>query len=156
MKMWTGFKRLIMRPYTQRCLAVGCSLHVTVITFPAVTKRPPTELRGDFSCNRHWCNHIIHASLHYELLQEENLASFKITAWTVIDWRCIKVWQLRTDWLRAVRTGFDAGQVQRFSIHDHIQTDTGDHPESQWLPGVLAPRVKRPGREGDHSPPCSP
>jgi hypothetical protein len=25
----------------------------------------------------------------------------------------------------------------------------------QWLPGVLSPGVKRPGREADHSPPAS-
>jgi hypothetical protein len=27
------------------------------------------------------------------------------------------------------------------------------HPPIQWIPGTLPPRVKRPGRETDHSPP---
>jgi hypothetical protein len=26
---------------------------------------------------------------------------------------------------------------------------------NQWVPGALSPRVKRPGREADHSPPAS-
>jgi hypothetical protein len=28
-------------------------------------------------------------------------------------------------------------------------------PPIQWVPGVLSLRVKRPGREADHSPPSS-
>jgi len=28
-------------------------------------------------------------------------------------------------------------------------------PLIQWMPGVLSPRVKRSGREADHSPPSS-
>jgi hypothetical protein len=28
-------------------------------------------------------------------------------------------------------------------------------PPIQWVPGALSPRVKRPGREADHSPPSS-
>jgi hypothetical protein len=28
-------------------------------------------------------------------------------------------------------------------------------PPIQWVPGTLSPRVKRPGREADHSPPSS-
>jgi hypothetical protein len=28
-------------------------------------------------------------------------------------------------------------------------------PSTQWVPGNLSPRVKRPGRESDHSPPSS-
>jgi hypothetical protein len=28
-------------------------------------------------------------------------------------------------------------------------------PPTQWVPGTLFPRVKRPGREADHSPPSS-
>jgi hypothetical protein len=29
------------------------------------------------------------------------------------------------------------------------------HPPIQWVPGALSLRVKRPGREADHSPPSS-
>jgi hypothetical protein len=28
-------------------------------------------------------------------------------------------------------------------------------PPSQWVPGAISPRLKRPGREADHSPPPS-
>jgi hypothetical protein len=28
-------------------------------------------------------------------------------------------------------------------------------PHIQWVPGALSLAVKRPGREADHSPPCS-
>jgi len=28
-------------------------------------------------------------------------------------------------------------------------------PTFQWVPGALTPRVKRPGRESNHSPPSS-
>jgi hypothetical protein len=28
-------------------------------------------------------------------------------------------------------------------------------PPIQWVPGALSPKVKRPGREVDHSPPAS-
>jgi hypothetical protein len=27
------------------------------------------------------------------------------------------------------------------------------HPPIQWVPGALSPRIKRPGRKPDHSPP---
>jgi hypothetical protein len=50
-----------------------------------------------------------------------------------------------SDWLRAGRS---RGQV--FSL------DLGStQPPIQWVPGTLAPEVKRSVREADHSPPTS-
>jgi hypothetical protein len=45
------------------------------------------------------------------------------------------------------------GRVKNF-LHV-VQTGSGPTQPIKWVPGVLSPRVKRPGREADHSPPPS-
>jgi hypothetical protein len=51
--------------------------------------------------------------------------------------------------------GFPA-EARDFSILDSVQTGSGAHPASYSMFTVtLAPEVKRPGREADHSPPPS-
>jgi len=48
---------------------------------------------------------------------------------------------------------FPAG-ARMSSLHHHIQTGSGaTQPPIQCAPGALSLRVKRPGREADHSPP---
>jgi len=43
-----------------------------------------------------------------------------------------------------------------FSLHYHVQTGLGPtQPPIQWVPGALSPRIKRPGREANYSPPSS-
>jgi hypothetical protein len=42
---------------------------------------------------------------------------------------------------------------QEFSLLDLLQTESGVHPASYSMGiGILSPRIKRPGREADHSP----
>jgi hypothetical protein len=46
------------------------------------------------------------------------------------------------------------GGLRIFFITTEFRTALGSSwPPIQWLPGVLSVRVKRPGREADHSPP---
>jgi hypothetical protein len=55
---------------------------------------------------------------------------------------------------RGSRVRFPAG-AGNFSLH-RVQNGSGAHPASyQRVPGALSLRVERPGREADHSPPCS-
>jgi hypothetical protein len=57
-------------------------------------------------------------------------------------------------WLRAGRSGFDLRQRQRiFLLAAASRPALGpSQPPVQWIPGVLSPGVKRPGRDADHSP----
>jgi hypothetical protein len=56
---------------------------------------------------------------------------------------------------RVSRVRFPA-EAGKFSHHHRVQNGSGSHPASiQWVPGALSLRVKRPGRESDHSPPSS-
>jgi hypothetical protein len=56
-------------------------------------------------------------------------------------------------WTTGVRVPADAGI---FCLCRHVRTGSGaTQPSIQWVPGVLAPRVKRPGCEADHSHPSS-
>jgi hypothetical protein len=61
------------------------------------------------------------------------------------------------DWLRARRPrgrSSSPGRVKNF-LHV-VHTGSGStQPPIQWVPGVLSQRVKRPGREADHSPQAS-
>jgi hypothetical protein len=66
---------------------------------------------------------------------------------------------LYTDWLRAGRPSSWSSRPGRFK---NFIFSTSSRPAMrsnqfpiQWVPGVLFPRVKRPGREDDHSPPAS-
>jgi hypothetical protein len=56
--------------------------------------------------------------------------------------------------LRAGRPGFDFRQEFRiFLLSTASRPALGPtQPRTQWIPGGLAPGVKRPGREADHSP----
>jgi hypothetical protein len=56
---------------------------------------------------------------------------------------------------RGSRVRFPAG-VGNFSLHHRVQNGSGTHPASYPM-GTRGsfPGVKRPGREADHSPPCS-
>jgi hypothetical protein len=43
-----------------------------------------------------------------------------------------------------------------FSLHHRVQNGSGAHPASYTMgTGAISLRVKRPGREADHSPPSS-
>jgi hypothetical protein len=55
--------------------------------------------------------------------------------------------------LRAGRPEFDSRQEKGiFSSPPHPNRPWGPHhPAIQWVLGALSPRVKRPGREADHS-----
>jgi hypothetical protein len=53
---------------------------------------------------------------------------------------------------RCSRVRFPVG-AGNFSLHHRVENGSGAHPE--WVPGALSLRVKRPGREADHSPPSS-
>jgi hypothetical protein len=53
------------------------------------------------------------------------------------------------------RVRFLAG-AGNFSLYHRVQNGCGAHPASYpMVPGALSLRVKRPGREADHSPPSS-
>jgi hypothetical protein len=57
------------------------------------------------------------------------------------------------DWMIGVQ--FLVGAVI-FSLRHCVQTGSGAHPASYLMgTGALSLGVKRPGREADHSPPCS-
>jgi hypothetical protein len=64
-----------------------------------------------------------------------------------------------SDWLRAGRLrgrNSSPGTVKNFLFSTSFRPALGfTHPPIQWVPGVLSPGVKRPGREADHSPPTS-
>jgi hypothetical protein len=55
-----------------------------------------------------------------------------------------------------VRVRFLAGARDFFPIHS-VRTGSGVHPASypMGILGILSLRIKKPGREADHSPPCS-
>jgi hypothetical protein len=56
---------------------------------------------------------------------------------------------------RGSRVRFPGG-AGNFSVHHRVQNGSGAHPASYvMVPGALSLRVKRPGREADHSPPPS-
>jgi hypothetical protein len=56
---------------------------------------------------------------------------------------------------RGSRVQFPAG-AGNFSLHHRVQYCSGTHRASYPMgTGVLSLRVKRPGREADHSPPSS-
>jgi hypothetical protein len=64
-----------------------------------------------------------------------------------------------SDWLRAGRQmgrSSSPGRVKNFLSSTSSKPALGptQHP-IQWVPGVLSPGLKRPGREADHSPPTS-
>jgi hypothetical protein len=47
-------------------------------------------------------------------------------------------------------------EAGKFSLHHRVQNGSGAHqPPIQWVREALSLRVKRPGREADHSPPSS-
>jgi hypothetical protein len=51
-------------------------------------------------------------------------------------------------------SGFDSLKGRDFSVLHSVQTGSGTNlAPIQWLPGALPSRVKRPGREANHSPP---
>jgi hypothetical protein len=57
------------------------------------------------------------------------------------------------DWGSRVRFPARAGN---FFLHHRVQNGSGAHPPpTQWIPGTVSLGVKRPGREDNHSPPCS-
>jgi hypothetical protein len=47
--------------------------------------------------------------------------------------------------------------ARNFSLHHRVRTGSVGLTQSpvQWIPGTLSLRVKRPGRETDHTPPFS-
>jgi hypothetical protein len=48
------------------------------------------------------------------------------------------------------------GWVKNFLFSKSSRPVLGStQPPIQWVPGALSPKVKRPGREADHSPPTS-
>jgi hypothetical protein len=56
---------------------------------------------------------------------------------------------------RGYRVRFPA-RAGNFPLYRRVQIGSGAHqPPIQWVPGVLSLGIKRPGREADHSPPCS-
>jgi hypothetical protein len=56
---------------------------------------------------------------------------------------------------RGYRVRFPAGAGD-FSLHHRVQNGSGTtQPPIQRVPGALSLRVKRSGREADHSPPSS-
>jgi hypothetical protein len=59
--------------------------------------------------------------------------------------------------LRTGRPGFHSRQGQRFFLFPTASRPAVEptQPPIQWLQGALSPRVKRPGRESDHSTPSS-
>jgi hypothetical protein len=61
-----------------------------------------------------------------------------------------------TDWTIGV-VGFDSRRgLGIFLFITASRTALGPtQPPIQWVPGALSLRVKRPGREADHSPPSS-
>jgi hypothetical protein len=56
-------------------------------------------------------------------------------------------------WIAGVRFPARAN-IYSFSISS-TQVLRSTHPPTQWIPNALSPRVKRSGRESDHSPPSS-
>jgi hypothetical protein len=64
-----------------------------------------------------------------------------------------------SDWLRAWRPRgrrSSPGWVKNSLFSTSFRPAMGPtQPPSQWVPGALSPRVKRQGREADHSPPAS-
>jgi hypothetical protein len=61
-----------------------------------------------------------------------------------------------SDGIRAGRPGIDSQQGGNFSLLYSVQIDPGASPVSYEMgTGDDSPRVKRPGREADHSPPSS-
>jgi hypothetical protein len=67
--------------------------------------------------------------------------------------------RLYSDWLRAGRLrgrSSSTGRVKNFLFSKSSRPALGStQPPIQWVPGVLSPGVKRPGREADHSHPAS-
>jgi len=56
---------------------------------------------------------------------------------------------------RDPRVRFPAG-AGNFSLKHRVQNGSGTHPAPiQGVQGALSLRIKRPGREADHSPPSS-
>jgi hypothetical protein len=64
-----------------------------------------------------------------------------------------------SDWLQAGRQrgwGSSPGRVKNFLFPTSSTPALGStQPPIQWVPGVLSPGVKLPGREFGHSPPAS-
>jgi hypothetical protein len=63
---------------------------------------------------------------------------------------------LTTGWTTG-RSGFDPRRGQRiFPLTSASRPALGPtQPPVQWVPGVLSPGIKAPGRDADHSPPSS-
>jgi hypothetical protein len=59
--------------------------------------------------------------------------------------------------LRDGRPGFDSRYGQGVFLFTTASKTTLEptQPPIQWLPGALSPRIKRPGREVNHTPPPS-
>jgi hypothetical protein len=66
------------------------------------------------------------------------------------------VQRLAAGWTNRVR-GFDSRwELGFFLFFTAFRPVLGpNQPPIQWVPGVLSPEVKRPGRETDHSPPSN-
>jgi hypothetical protein len=69
-------------------------------------------------------------------------------------------WRSRySGWLRAGRPRGRSSspcRVKNFLFSESSWPALGStQPPIQWVPGALSPRVKRPGREAEHSPPAS-
>jgi hypothetical protein len=74
----------------------------------------------------------------------------------VIAVKAQSVWSWATGWTIGV-LGFDSPRrLGTFLFTSASRTALEPtQPPIQWVPGALSLRVKRPGRESDHSPPSS-
>jgi hypothetical protein len=66
---------------------------------------------------------------------------------------------LLSDWPRAGRPrrrSWSSGRVKNFLFSTASRLTLGStQPPIEWVPGILSPGVKQPGREANHSPPTS-
>jgi hypothetical protein len=91
----------------------------------------------------------------------------KSRTWLIVLWYCnLQIFGLEpgkrsrySDWLRAGQIrgrNSSPGRVKNFLFSKSSRQALGStQPPIQWVPGALSPRVKRPGREADHSPRAS-
>jgi hypothetical protein len=85
------------------------------------------------------------------VLKSQVTNKFKTYNYSVVfDWECLQNFMLA--WSSRFR--FPVGDGNSY-LHYHVQNGCiATQPPIQWVSEALSLRLKRPGREADHSPPC--
>jgi hypothetical protein len=102
---------------------------------------------------RHTGQHNTETRRH-TIIAPSRIRTCDLNVQAVVDSICLSSVGIPTR-TRAGRPGFDCRQVLRIFLFATVFRPAlgPSRPPIQWIPGVLSPELKRPGREDDHSPP---